>query len=106
VEFTSDAAFAEDVTGAGKPTVVLFKRPNCNACAVAKKHMRDLESTYGEKIAVFGVDTTMNPKLASMYVDGGLPVTVLFDSSGGEVWRRLGASVEPQKVALFLDELL
>lgn len=98
-------AFRASVLESDRPVLVLFKKPGCNACTVASRHLSAVEEKYGEEVQVFTLDTTMFPEAKKGYVQDALPVTVLFHE-GVEVWRRIGASVTPEKVALFLDDLL
>lgn len=100
-----ESDFGERVLGAKAPVLVLFTRPGCHACAVAKDQVRAIHDAYDGRFLLHTVDTSVNPALREKYVNGGLPVTVLFHD-GGEVWRRTGAGLTKEKIAVFLDELL
>ena len=77
----TDASFADDVLGAGRPVVVDFWAPWCGPCKAVGRVLEELEAEHpGVGFVTMNIDE--HPQAAADHGVLSLPTVILF--SGGE----------------------
>ena len=77
----TDASFAEEVVGAGRPVVVDFWAPWCGPCRAVTPVLEQLAAET-EKVEFVKLNIDDNPVTASRYEVLSIPMVILFE--GGE----------------------
>jgi thioredoxin len=78
----TDASFAADVVGAGRPMVVDFWAPWCGPCAAVGRVLEELEAEH-PNVGFVTMDIDEHPHTAFDHGVLSLPTVILF--AGGEV---------------------
>ena len=84
----NNETFRESVRRSGV-TMVDFSAVWCPPCKVLKPIIEELDSAYGDKLAVLMVDTDESPELASEFGVMSNPTVILF-SDGEPVEKLIG----------------
>ncbi|MBN1867544.1 thioredoxin family protein [Candidatus Sumerlaeota bacterium] len=74
----------------GRPTLVDFGADGCGPCDMMTPIIEDIKAKYDGKMNVEFVHVREQPVLAARYGIESIPVQVLFDKGGKEVWRHTG----------------
>lgn len=74
----------------GKPTFVDFGRDGCQPCAMMTPILAALKKEYAGKMNMLFINTEKEQILAARYGIEVVPVQILFDKSGKEVFRHEG----------------
>jgi len=74
----------------GKPALVDFGSKGCGPCDMLAPILEELKKAYAGRCEVLVVQVREQPMLASRYGIESIPVQVLFDKNGNEVFRHTG----------------
>jgi thiol-disulfide isomerase/thioredoxin len=84
------ASVVDQARRSGRPSFVDFGADGCQACEMMKPIIGELEQTHGERANVLMVQVREQPYLSSRYGVRAIPVQVIFDAEGKEVYRHTG----------------
>ncbi len=74
----------------GRPTFVDFGAEGCQACDMMAPIIAELEQTHAERANILMIQVREQPYLTSRYGVRAIPVQVIFDAEGKEVYRHTG----------------
>jgi len=84
----------------GKPSLVDFGADGCRPCDMMAPILKDMKTKYQGKMNVEFIHVREQQILAARYGVQSIPLQVLFDKGGKEVWRHMGfipqAEIEKQ----------
>ncbi|MCG5433095.1 thioredoxin [Mycobacterium sp. MYCO198283] len=95
----TDATFASDVLGSGKPVLVDFWATWCGPCRMVAPVLEEIAKDHGDKLTVAKLDVDANPETARDFDVSSIPTMILF-RDGQPVKRIVGAK---GKAALLRD---
>ncbi len=74
----------------GKPSVVDFGADGCRPCEMMAKVLKALRKEYADRVNFVFVHVRKEPVLAARFGIRSIPVQILFDAEGREVFRHVG----------------
>ena len=84
------ASVVDQARRSGRPTFVDFGAQGCQACDMMEPILAELEQTHAERANILMVQVREQPYLGSRYGVRAIPVQVIFDAEGKEVYRHTG----------------
>lgn len=84
------ASVVDQARRSGRPTFVDFSSDGCEPCEMMKPIISELEQTHAEQADILVVQVREQPYLSSRYGVRAIPVQVIFDAEGKEVYRHTG----------------
>jgi thiol-disulfide isomerase/thioredoxin len=80
----------------GRPSLVDFGADGCRPCDMMAPILKDLRDKYAGKMNVEFIHVREKQVLAARYGIQSIPVQILFDKTGKEVWRHTGFVPQPE----------
>lgn len=80
----------DEARASGKPSFVDFGADNCRPCEMMEPILEDMKSKYDGKMNIEFIHVRQQQVLAARYGVQAIPVQILFDKNGKEVWRHTG----------------
>jgi thiol-disulfide isomerase/thioredoxin len=74
----------------GSPALIDFGADGCRPCDMMTPVLANLKKDFAGKLIVDFVHVRENPILAQRYGVQSIPVQIIFDKAGAEVWRHTG----------------
>lgn len=99
------APLPAEIQSDGMLVAVDFSAGWCGPCRALKPTMQQLQGDYWGKVKILTVDIDQRPDLATRHGVRGIPCVVLFDKTGKEAGRRVGARSIAEYVGWFNNEL-
>lgn len=84
------ASVVDQARRSGRPTFVDFGAEGCQACDMMEPILAELEQTHAERASILMVQVNEQPYLSSRYGVRAIPVQVIFDAEGKEIYRHTG----------------
>ena len=91
----TDASFAEDVLGAGKPVLVDFWADWCGPCKMIATALEEIAEELADRVEIVKMDIMENTKVPGDIGVQSIPLLVLF-KDGKAVAQKLGAAPKSQ----------
>ena len=91
----TDASFAEDVLGAGKPVLVDFWADWCGPCKMIAPALEEIAEELADRVEIVKMDIMENTKVPGDIGVQSIPLLVLF-KDGKAVAQKLGAAPKSQ----------
>ena len=85
----TDATFEQEVLDNHRPSAVDFWSPTCAPCQVMSGLLEEIGPGYADKVDIFKLNVSQNPRTAQIYQIRGVPTVVLI-RKGREVDRIVG----------------
>jgi thioredoxin 1 len=100
----TDASFAADVLGAGRPVLVDFFADWCGPCRTLAPIVEQIADEHAGRLGVVKLDVDANPETAGRFGIRSLPTLVLF-KDGAPVASQVGALPKTRLAAWLADNL-
>ncbi len=84
------AGVVDQARRSGRPTFVDFGAKGCQACEMMEPILAELTESLAEQANVLLVSVVEHPYLSSRYGVRAIPVQIIFDAEGREVYRHTG----------------
>ena len=92
----------------GRPSLIDFGSEGCRPCDMMEPILESLKTKYAGKLNVKFIHVNKHQILAARYGVQSIPVQILFDKNGKEVWRHTGfipqKKIEAKITKLVLEE--
>lgn len=100
----SERTFSEEVLKAPVPVLVHFWAPWCGVCRLLNPMLTRIQSEWGDRIKLVGINADENLKLANTYRLKTLPTILLFED--GQVLHRLDEFKGRDELRLALEKVV
>ncbi len=100
----SERTFSEEVLTAPVPVLVHFWAPWCGVCRLLNPMLTRIQSEWGDRIKLVGINADENLKLANTYRLKTLPTILLFED--GQVLHRLDEFKGRDELRLALEKVV
>jgi thioredoxin 1 len=82
-----------------RPVVVDFHALWCGPCKVQSPILKDIATTFGDRVRVIKIDVDQNPDIAGRFQIQGVPTLMIFKN--GEIkYKQAGVHSKPQLMSV------
>ena len=101
IKHTTDASFAQDVEGAGRPVIVDFWAPWCGPCKLVAPELEKLAAQYDGVVDIVKVNVDENPELQRKFNIMSIPTIAFFKGAGAQPLGAVGFKTAEQLESQF-----